>query len=198
MTETPEQRRAHAKHAASFVKSQPLAERFWSKVNKDGPVPAHRPDLGPCWVWTDACKKRDGYGIFSAKINGKWGTHQAQRIAWLLAKGKIPEGHGVLHYCDNPPCVNPNHLWTGTQLDNMRDCAAKQRCSKRWHEIGNPKCKLKQEDIAKIKAMVQEGKTRKEITAVFGITRGQIWRICTNKTWTYALLRPEISNQRPL
>lgn len=100
---------------------KPMA-RFWSKVDKDGPVPAHRPELGPCWVWT-AGKHEQGYGIFSSRSY----PMRAHRFSWELHYGPIPDGLFVCHHCDNPPCVNPEHLFTATHLGNMRDCIAKGR-----------------------------------------------------------------------
>lgn len=90
-----------------------LADRFWAKVEKsDG-----------CWLWL-ASKFQHGYG--SATVDGGR-RENAHRVAWRLIRGSIPKGMFVLHRCDNPACVNPDHLWLGTQTDNMRDCAAKGR-----------------------------------------------------------------------
>ena len=99
----------------------PVQERFWNKVNKDGPTPDHRPELGPCWLWTGS-KTRDGYGQIS--VDGE--TTCAHRISWILQNGEIPDGKSVLHECDNPTCVR--HLFLGDQSDNMKDCARKGRC----------------------------------------------------------------------
>lgn len=86
--------------------------RFFEKVAK----------TSDCWAWL-AGKDKDGYG--KIKINGK--TLQAHRVSWVIHNGCIPEGLSVLHVCDNPSCVNPKHLFTGTTLDNMRDRDAKGR-----------------------------------------------------------------------
>ena len=90
-----------------------LEERFWSKVRKA--------DGDACWAWTGA--KRSDYGAI--KIAGD--SVLAHRVAWELTNGPIPEGQHVLHRCDNPPCVNPSHLFTGSHADNMRDAFRKGR-----------------------------------------------------------------------
>jgi hypothetical protein len=104
----------------------PPADRFWPKVNKSGPVPAHVPHLGPCWIWLGAIDPAFGYGKFGMGGRGysPWNTHRA---AWFLTFGEIPAGMNVLHKCDNPPCVNPAHLFLGTFQDNTRDMFAKGR-----------------------------------------------------------------------
>lgn len=95
---------------------------FWSNVNKDGPVPEHMPELGPCWVWT-AGRFACGYGQFAKGRPSRY----AHRISWALANGPVPDGLWVLHKCDNRPCVRPDHLFLGTHADNMRDMVEKGR-----------------------------------------------------------------------
>ena len=89
-------------------------ERFWSKV-----------ELSPgCWDWTASFRKKTmQYGCFS--ISGI--NYRASRISWMLSFGDIPEGKVVCHSCDNPKCVNPDHLWLGTQRENLRDSQEKGR-----------------------------------------------------------------------
>jgi len=95
-------------------------KRFWDKVEKtDG-----------CWLWT-ASKSEDGYGYF--RFDG--GMRKAHRMSWLFTNGEIPEGMFVCHSCDNPSCVNPEHLWLGTNQDNQDDMNEKGRhgFTKRTH-----------------------------------------------------------------
>ena len=79
---------------------------FWAKVSKNGPVPAHRPDLGPCWIWTASLTTRGGYGQF--KLNGR--TRRAHQVSYELGIGAIPGGTEPDHLCRVHECVNWHHL----------------------------------------------------------------------------------------
>jgi len=103
-----------------------LAARFWAKVNKNGPIPEHKPELGPCWVWTAATDPR-GYGRFGVGSHGLNRVYFAHRVSLALAGQMPPDELQGCHHCDNPPCVRPDHLFIGTLLDNMADMAAKGR-----------------------------------------------------------------------
>ncbi len=101
-----------------------LAERFWSRVAK-----GLTPD--DCWIWLWGVDK-DGYGKFRARSVGQQRTH---RIAWVLSNGPIPSGLQVLHSCDQPACVRPDHLWLGTHLQNHQDKARKGRSPTPWAKL---------------------------------------------------------------
>lgn len=103
---------------------RPLSERFWEKVDKNGPVV--RPDLGPCWIWTDGTGDR-GYGRFGIWQHGKTVVHAAHRVAFELEVRPLEQDECALHRCDNPPCVRPDHLFAGTVLDNNADMKQKKR-----------------------------------------------------------------------
>lgn len=106
---------------ARSYRSMPAEERFWSKVDKNGPEA--RPGLGPCWLWT-AFVKDNGYGNFGRGAGDGVYSH---RYSFELASGAIPEGLCVLHRCDVRHCVRPDHLFLGTELDNAQDRDAKGR-----------------------------------------------------------------------
>jgi hypothetical protein len=93
-------------------------DRFWSKVNKEGPLPDWRPELGPCWLWTaSTCK---GYGKFwhGSRPNRRLG--EAHRIAYEAMIGPIPDNFDIDHLCRVPCCVNPAHLEPVTRKENLR------------------------------------------------------------------------------
>lgn len=103
-------------------KRKPLIERFWPKVNKSGPV--LRADIGACWTWTGVCRR--GYGIIERHDDTER-VLLAHRVSWTIANGAIPDGLLVCHKCDNPPCVNPDHLFLGDHKANAADMIAKGR-----------------------------------------------------------------------
>ena len=112
-----------------------LAARFWAKVDKSGPTPAHRPELGPCWLWTGATS--DGYGRISAGARGA-GTLRAHRVSYELHHGSLDEDLVLLHACDNRRCVRPEHLTPGTQLENVHDMIDKGRAGGVWFAPAEP------------------------------------------------------------
>ena len=106
-----------------------LVQRFWSKVKIGTPE--------SCWEWTGSKTGTMGYGSFA--LNGK--ATNAHRAYWIMTHGPLDRKMFVCHKCDNPPCVNPSHLFTGTALDNIRDCKAKGRLNK--HETSKTHCPRK-------------------------------------------------------
>lgn len=109
----------------------PLAERFTKHVDTGGPTPIHRPDLGPCHIWT-GCVMKPGNGRLpygAIKVDGR--KRLAHCVAYELHVGPIPDGKILLHACDNPSCVNVAHLSPGTHGQNLRDAHARGRRVKR-------------------------------------------------------------------
>ncbi len=107
--------------------TRPIADRFWKFVDKKS--------NDDCWNWTGG-KMGNGYG--SLRVSNKQGSHvYAHRLSWELHNGPIPKGMQVLHHCDNPSCVNPNHLFIGTASDNMRDMDSKNRRGNRNYACGD-------------------------------------------------------------
>lgn len=188
-------------------RNRTLAERFWAKVNKDGPTPAHCPDLGPCWLWTGA-KNAKGYGSIGSS-GGRAGRNlYAHRVSWELHQGAIPNGLWVLHHCDNPPCINPAHLWLGTASDNMYDMTRKGRNVshthpekvaagiRRYHAANpganagtrNGRACLTDGDIPVIRSRYGDGAkgTRLiDLADEYGVTIQSIWGIVKRRTWQH-------------
>lgn len=101
-------------HKSEMRTHPPLEVRFWSHVDKRGP--------DECWPWLGG--NTDGYGYIRRGPD----KLRVTRLSWEIANGRaFPEGLVACHSCDNPPCVNPNHIWAGTYSDNMRDMVAKGR-----------------------------------------------------------------------
>jgi hypothetical protein len=105
-------------------------DRFFSKVNKEGPVPEYRPDLGPCWIWNGTVGK-DGYGVFSISRNVTRGAH---RLSFLIAYGPIHNQLQIDHLCRVRLCVNPNHLEAVTsRVNTLRSYSVSAKNSQKTH-----------------------------------------------------------------
>lgn len=147
--------------------------RFWSKVE----VQIDRRD---CWHWTGA-KNPDGYGTF--KLNGyHMGAH---RVSFAMKNGYFPgEGKVVRHKCDNPSCVNPEHLEDGTVRDNILDSIQRGRYKTRC-QIGssNAASKLTEHDVEAIRERIDSGETNTAIARKFGVHHATISAIRRGKTW---------------
>lgn len=159
-----------------------LQERMMSRV-----APPH-PKTG-CWEWTGA-RHYFGYGRMGiARPDGTQTTEVTHRVAWTVFRGPIPDGVCVCHKCDNPPCVNPDHLFLGSHIDNMRDCQSKGRGR---HYLGSINAgsshgmsKLTEPDVAAIKTMLAGGTKQSVIAHKFGVTQTAISRINTGKRWRH-------------
>ena len=142
-------------------------ERFESKFTKsDG-----------CWEWA-AHKDRDGYGQF--KIAER--TQKAHRVAYQLYVGEIPAGLCVCHRCDNPGCVNPSHLFLGTQADNTHDRENKGRGKDQCGEK-NGSSKLTEKQVIEIRARHSEGIAQVALAKELGVSQATISLIVRDHTW---------------
>jgi hypothetical protein len=165
------------RRCANFARSysrRPLAERFWSKVRVAGP--------DDCWMWTGATTPA-GYGKISTG-GREGGLLLATRLSLMLhhSLGAWPTGVNACHRCDTPACVNPAHLFMGTQADNMADSAAKGRmaCGSR-----RPMAKLSEADIPVIRRRISEGAPRQCIADSFGVSRSAIRQVVIGLTWRH-------------
>lgn len=158
-------------------------QRFWLKVKK----------TDSCWNWTAGL--RYSYGIFSIKNK----SFVAHRLSWMWTFGKIPKGLIVCHTCDNGKCVNPKHLFLGTQQDNVADRVKKGRTARgdksgarlypeSYQGEKNSAAKLKESDILKIRKMYFEDTYSKSTLAkMFNIDYSTLRRIAKKETWKHIL-----------
>lgn len=130
----------------------PIEDRFWSKVRK----------TKDCWEWLGS-KNPKGYGHISHREK----IAQAHRVSWAMHNGELPPGLHILHKCDNPSCVRPDHLFLGKDKENAVDRERK----------GRGASKLTPDIIHKIRVLYQEGKTQKEIGEMLGKSKMTISRI---------------------
>jgi hypothetical protein len=147
-----------------------LGARLWPRVTRgDG-----------CWEWTGT-RGEKGYGRLTA--DGR--TVQAHRLAWELTNGPIPAGLHVLHRCDNPPCVRPEHLFLGSNLDNIADRHAKGRNARNR----GPACghaKLTAADVVAIRAAAAQGASNRWLAGRYGVAHQTIWcAIHARGAWSY-------------
>ena len=148
------------------------AERFWPKVDKREP--------NQCWEWL-AGTNHDGYGKF--RYNGKDGS--AHRVSWILANGDIPKGLSVLHECDNPPCVNPYHLFLGTNQDNMDDKVSKNRVHRPTGRV-NKMSKLTEDQVREIrKRYANEDITHEALAKEYNMSRSGISPVIRGENWAH-------------
>ncbi len=130
-----------------------------------------------CWEWM-MCK-RNGYGTVSRPA-GRMSTH---RLSYSTFVGEIPEGECVCHLCDNPGCCNPEHLFLGSQLDNIQDRCRKDRSTKGGD---HPCAKISEDDAADICREYATGMfTQTELGDKYGIDRSQISRIIKGSRWSH-------------
>lgn len=134
-----------------------------------GSTPEDRGYLTPCHIY-DGPLHKSGYGLGS-KTNGK--AVRAHRAAWITANGPIPDGLWVLHHCDQRDCVNPEHLFLGTLLDNNADRDRK----------GRNASKLTAEQVVAIRRRRAAGETQQSIADDFGVSRPLISMIASGKVW---------------
>jgi len=181
--------------AARVYTRKPVAERFWSKVDRSG-----GPDA--CWPWT-AALTRSGYGRFNPTRAKRIVAH---RMTWELTYGPIPISGGyhgtcICHHCDNRPCCNPSHLFLGAQADNIADMVAKGRQrggagERHWFNI-HPELrprgerhglsKLTEAQVREIRTIVASGIRHGTVGTMFGIDKETVGRIWRRQAWRHVL-----------
>lgn len=178
-----------------------LADRFWPKVNKDGPIPEQCPDLGPCWLWQGA-KNNRGYPQIRSE-EGK--AILAHRVAWGFATDQPPTPKDLIgHVCDTPPCVRNDsegfyivngielprrgHLFIGDDSANVRDMLSKGRANLTSRARGEAHGLAKTTDAAVLamRAAFDTGTASvEELALTHGLTRQYVKMIVTRRGWTH-------------
>jgi hypothetical protein len=175
-----------------------LRERFDSRVNAHGPVPAHVDGIGACWLWEGA-RSNGGYGLIAIRRAGRASSALAHRVSYELYTGPIPPGMFVCHRCDNRSCVNPAHLFVGTPADNAADMVAKGRQPRvsgaangtktrpdrvvRGDDHGSSR--LRSDDVRAIHRLRSDGVRVKEIAKRFGISKWHAYSIINGRYWSH-------------
>lgn len=162
--------------------TKPLSERFWSKVRKE--------EGAACWLWIGArFKGPREYGLLG---NEQKEPRLAHRISWELNRGPIPTGMQVLHTCDNPPCVRPDHLFLGTQKDNMQDMISKGRNAPQRdptrHARGEQhgRAKLTEDIIREIRTRYEAGGiSQSALAKEYDLGQSHISRILLRQVWQH-------------
>ena len=151
-------------------------ERFLSKIKK----------TPTCWEWIGTSVP-SGYGIFHlGRIRGESRDIRriilAHRASWKVFKGEIGESLYILHKCNNRKCVNPNHLYQGSQKENVQD-----EIDSGTFIFGSkhPLSKLQESDIQKIVDFSKNGLSQRKIASMFGVDQALIWRIIHRKSWPH-------------
>jgi HNH endonuclease len=138
-----------------------------------------------CWLWMGApgdSTKNGQYGRF--RLRGR--QHAAHRVSWMLYCGPIPEGIEVLHHCDVQPCVNPSHLFLGTNADNVADRVKKGRSGNEPHPgERHPMARLHEPDVRRIRMRYAHGETGRALAKEFGIAPATLSNIVTRKRWRH-------------
>ena len=161
---------------------RPVDERFWAKVDKS--------NNGGCWIWIGGKLGRLKHGGF---WDGKQMTY-AHRVSYEFVNGPIPEGKEIMHICDNPACVNPNHLMLGSHAENMLDAKTKGRTSGGFHFVHEEnrslgekhgQSKLTDNDIREIRQKYDSGIKVNELARQYGMGHAQIGMIAHRRAWIH-------------
>lgn len=165
------------------IRRKTLIEKMWANVNMNGP---QHPRLGSaCWLWLGVVVN-EGYGQigdFRGEIGPKGRRYRAHRLMWALANNQPIPDHGrgtdttvIRHKCDNPLCVNPQHLEIGTQMENIHDALARGRLSVAKYTV---------EQVREVRARYAAGERICDITRAMSMDNRTVWGIVHRKNWRH-------------
>jgi hypothetical protein len=154
---------------ADVTRAGPLAARFWAKVKK----------TGACWLWLGSVNET-GYGRVGVCLQGGWRITYAHRVAYLLTRGEIPDNLCACHHCDNPPCVNPEHIFLGTRQDNNADAIRKGRL---LSGEAHPLHRLTHAEVQEMRSLHSRGETHRALGLRFGVSHTTVWSIAHFHHW---------------
>lgn len=158
------------RQCSAAAKREPLEERFWKRVDRSS----------DCWEWTGPLMW-NGYGTMPVKAANGWRPVPAHRVAWGITHGSIPDGLHVCHHCDNRRCVRPDHLFLGTQQDNLTDMVVKGRSSAGER---NGQSKLTWDQVREARRLrAEEGIPVDTLAARFGVAKYPMWALLNGRTW---------------
>lgn len=162
----------------SVKKPKTVEDRFWAKVDKNGPIMSHMKTR--CWKWLAYCGN-SGHG----RLRYQGSQKLAHRISWILHNGEIPKGLQVLHKCDNPSCTRPDHLYLGTYKDNVKDMVDRGRVVTRRGEKSNM-AKLTREQVKEIREKYNSTNILKsQLAKEYKMSYCAIWNIVNNVSWKH-------------
>lgn len=156
---------------------KPVKQRFEDKYIAE-------PNSG-CWVWigADSGKNNKQNNIYGRFYFGEGNYMNAHRASWIIYRDRIPENLCVLHTCDNPLCVNPDHLFLGTHEDNMTDMKEKGRAI--GHKGSDHPCsKISAEQVQELLELRSKGLSIKALEETFNIKKSLIWNIIKGNHWS--------------
>jgi excisionase family DNA binding protein len=165
---------------SDLTADDPIRKRFWSKVDKNGPVPEHKPEIGPCWVYAES-RAEFGYGQFYLR---RGNPRLAHSVSYALCKGPVPPRMHVCHHCDNPPCVRPDHLFIGTAAANALDCVSKGRAN-RAQGVRHASARLDDDAVRAIRAVEPYYGRVRDLARKYGVSDTAIRSVLTGRTWRH-------------
>lgn len=149
--------------------------RFWRDVQRRG--------ANECWPWVGQLGKPSRvnmlYGRFAMLSDGKTKSYRSHRFVWMLMRGPIPDGMNVLHRCDNTKCCNPEHLFLGSQHDNIEDMKRKNRQARGENNV---KAKLTEADVREIRASTE---TTSALAKRYGVHYTTMVKVRDGRFWSH-------------